>query len=264
MTPFERSPEPGTTVRWKHGAVPVIGLTGGVGGGKSEVAAILAERGSAVVDADSVGHELLDDPGVRGRIVARFGAGVLARAGCEPVAAPGIDRRALGAIVFADPEARRALEAIVHPLMRARFMAAIRREMQSGRDQARSVVLDAAILFEAGWDDLCDLVVFVAAPRAERMRRAARQRGWSAETFLARERAQWSCDDKRRRAALVIANDAGVDSLRREVARLEILLAPSVSPPVEPSGAGAGSAAAGPALPIPERMIFDAASPSGE
>jgi len=250
-------------VRWKHGAIPVIGLTGGVGGGKSEVAAILAERGSAVVDADAIAHELLEDPGVRGRIVARFGDGVVTRAGLEPGAAPAIDRRVLGAIVFADPEARRALEAILHPLMRARFIAAIQREMQAGRDQAPSVVLDAAILLEAGWNDLCDLVVFVDAPRDERLRRAAHQRGWSALTFEARERAQWPCDDKRRRAALVIANDAGVDSLRRELARLDILLALSASPQVEPSRARAGSGAAGTALPIPERMVFDAPSASG-
>ena len=165
----------------------------------------------------AVGHELLDDPEVRERLVDRFGAGVLARRGLEPGAAPGSIGGHWAAIVFADPEARRGLEAIVHPLMRARFVEAIEREMQAGRDQARSVVLDAAILLEAGWDDLCDLVVFVDAPRAERMRRGADQRGWSAETFDARERAQWPCDEKRRRAALVIANDAGVDSLRREV-----------------------------------------------
>ncbi|MFI5460449.1 MAG: dephospho-CoA kinase [Isosphaerales bacterium] len=263
MTPSERSHEPRTTVRWKHGAIPVVGLTGGVGGGKSEVATILAERGSAVIDADSIGHDLLDDPPVRARIAARFGDGVLARAGLEPGAAPRIDRRALGAIVFADPEGRRALEAILHPLMRARFLAAIQREMQAGRSLARSVVLDAAILQEAGWDDLCDLVVFVDAPRPERMRRAARQRGWSAETFLARERAQWPCDEKRRRAALVIVNDAGVDSLRRELARLDILLALLPHPPDEACRERAGSGAAEPDLPIPQRMVFDSPSPSG-
>jgi len=250
-------------MRWKHGAIPVVGLTGGVGGGKSEVAAILAERGSAVIDADSVGHDLLDDPRVRARIVARFGDGVLARAGPEPAMAPPIDRLALGAIVFADPEGRRALEAIVHPLMRARFLEAIQHEMQAGRNQARSVVLDAAILLEAGWDDLCDLVVFVDAPRSERMGRAARQRGWSAETFLARERAQWPCEEKRRRAALVIVNDAGVDSLRRELARLDILLALSPHTADEAGRERAGSSAAAPALPIPERMAFDSPSPSG-
>ncbi len=223
----DRSHEPRTSPYWKHGAIPVVGLTGGIGGGKSEVAGILSERGSAVIDADALGHELLQDPPVRRRIVERFGDGVTARAGLEAGAAPGIDRRALAAIVFADPVERQALEAILHPLMRARFLTAIEREMEAGRDRARSVVLDAAVLLEAGWDELCDLVVFVDAPRAERMRRAARQRGWSPQAFEARERAQWSCDEKRRHAALVITNDAGVDSLRRELDRLDVLVAQS-------------------------------------
>jgi dephospho-CoA kinase len=257
MTPSQRSHQPCTTVRWKHGTIPVIGLTGGVAGGKSEVAAILAEGGSAIIDADSIGHELLNDPGVRDRIVARFGGGVLAGTGLEPGAAPAIDRRALGAIVFAVPEERRALEAIVHPLMRARFLAAIHREMQAECNQARSVVLDAAILLEAGWDDLCDLVVFVDAPRVDRMRRAIQQRGWTAQTFEARERAQWPCAEKRRRASLVIANQAGVDSLRQELERLDILLAQASFPPVEPCCEGAGPGAAEPALPNPARMVFD-------
>jgi len=263
MNSSERSHEPRTTPRWKHGAIPVVGLTGGIGGGKSEVAAILAERGWAVIDADSVGHELLDDPGLRGRIVARFGDGITARAGLEPGAAPLIDRGALAAIVFADPVERRALEAILHPLMRARYLTAIERAMPSGREHARAVVLDAAVLLEAGWDDLCDLVVFVDAPRAERMRRAARQRGWSAQAFEARERAQWPCDEKRRRADLVIANDAGVDSLRRELERLDILLAQSPRPPVEAARERGGAGGAKPALPIEERVVLDAPSPRG-
>jgi dephospho-CoA kinase len=227
----EQSHEPRTPPRWKHGAIPVVGLTGGIGGGKSEVAAVLSERGLAVIDADAVGHELLQDPQVRSQIVARFGEGVAVGAGLEPGAAPGIDRAALAAIVFADPIERRALEAIVHPLMRARFLTAIKREIQA--DRARAVVLDAALLLEAGWDDLCDLVVFVDAPRTERMHRAARQRGWSPQAFEARERAQWPCDEKRRHAALVIRNDAGVDSLRQELDRLDVLLAQSPRPLVE-------------------------------
>lgn len=232
MTSSQHSHELGATPRWKHGTVPVVGLTGGIGGGKSEVAALLAERGWAVIDADSVGHELLDDPGVRGRIVARFGDGVMTPPGLEP-AARRIDRGALGAIVFADPVRRRALEAILHPLMRGRFRTAIERETQAPRQNARAVVLDAAVLLEAGWDDLCDLVVFVDAPRTERMHRAARQRGWSPQAFEARERAQWPCDEKRRHAALVIRNDAGVDSLRQELDRLDVLLAQSPRPLVE-------------------------------
>jgi dephospho-CoA kinase len=220
MNRLQRSREPCPTVRYKHGGIPVIGLTGGVAGGKSIVAGLLAQRGSVIIDADSVGHELLEDPAVRAQIVARFGRGVLAGAGNKRGVAPAIDRRALGAIVFADPEQRRALEAILHPRMRARFLAAIAREMAAVCGGAGSVVLDAAILHEAGWDDLCDLVVFVEAPREERMARALRQRGWTKATFEAREGAQLPCEEKRRRSTVVIANSGDVDSLRREVARL--------------------------------------------
>ncbi len=106
----------------------VVGLTGGIGGGKSEVAALLKERGAVVIDADLMGHELLNVPGVRDRIVARFGASILAAASEEVGGDSTIDRKALGAIVFADPTARRDLEAIVHPGMRASFHAAIDRE----------------------------------------------------------------------------------------------------------------------------------------
>jgi dephospho-CoA kinase len=263
MNSSERSAEPGTAPRWKHGAIPVVGLTGGIGGGKSEVAAILAQRGATVIDADAVGHALLDDPRVRARIVARFGEGITSGAGRELAAAAGIDRRALAAIVFADPVQRRALEEIVHPLMRARFAAAIQQAMQAGPDQCRAVVLDAAILLEAGWDDLCDLVVFVEAPRAERLRRAARQRGWSDSAFEEREKAQWPCALKRRRAALVIDNAAGVDSLARQLDRLDELLARSPRPPLETAAERGGRATAQPAPPAPEPLVASSALRSG-
>ena len=224
MTPSERSHEPRAIGRWQHGATPVLGLTGGLASGKSAVASLLSERGFAVIDADSVGHEVLEQPAIERKIVDRFGALVLTREGLPSDRGPRVDRKALGAIVFADPEARRALEAIVHPLMRARFIEAIEQELSPARSLARPVVLNAAILLEAGWDDLCDLVVFVDAPRSQRMRRAAVDRGWPAEIFDSREAAQWPCDQKRRRAGFVIKNNAGIGSLPREVDRLAATL----------------------------------------
>jgi dephospho-CoA kinase len=224
MTPSERSHDPRADPRWQHGATPVLGLTGGLASGKSAVASLLAERGFAVIDADSVGHEVLEGPPVVRKVVERFGTGVLAAEGLSSERGPRVNRAALAAIVFTDPGERRALEAIVHPLMRARFIEAIEQETSPARQGARPVVLDAAILLEAGWDDLCDLVVFVDAPRSERMRRAALLRGWPAEIFDSREAAQWSCEEKRRRAGFVIKNDAGMDRLPREVDRLAATL----------------------------------------
>jgi dephospho-CoA kinase len=213
----------------------VVGLIGGIGGGKSSVAALLEDGGAVVIDADVVGHELLNDPRVRGQIVERFGTGVLSARSAQSGLPPAINRTALGAIVFADPRARRDLETIVHPRMRAWFEAVVEREAQSKRAEKRMVVLDAAILLEAGWDDLCDLIVFVDAPRDERMRRVEEQRGWSRELFEAREQAQWPCDLKRQRADLIITNDSGVDGLKSQVPRVEARLAELSCPLIETS-----------------------------
>jgi dephospho-CoA kinase len=204
-------------------------LIGGVGSGKSRVASLLAARGAAVVDADAVGHELLGESEILSRIVHRFGTVVLESPGEGGAAPRRIDRRALGAIVFADPMALRDLEAILHPAMRACFQATIDRLTR--QQDSTLIVLDAAILLEAGWDDLCDRVVFVDAPRSERLRRVAETRGWSEATFEARERAQWPVDEKRRRADGIIANDSGADQLEGEVdRRLSRILGPPASP----------------------------------
>jgi dephospho-CoA kinase len=217
-----------STRPWKHGPIPVLGLIGGIGSGKSAVAAILAAKGGVVIDADRVGHELLCEPEIRDQIVARWGDTVLDRTESAAIAGPRIDRRALGAIVFADPENRRELEAIVHPRMRDRFRREIERLTRLG--EARVIVLDAAILCEAGWDDLCDRVVFVDAPLSVRRRRVATQRGWSLNALESREAAQWPCDIKRSRADIVLANDSGMDDLESEVGRLDDLLGDSTRP----------------------------------
>jgi dephospho-CoA kinase len=219
MIPYQPAREPREAGRYRHGPAPVVGLTGGIGGGKSAVAALLKERGAVVIDADLVGHEVLNDPWVRGRITERFGVAVLAKSGSEPGSPAVIDRRALGAIVFADPAARQDLESIVHPRMRTRFVEVIERDQRPSGGDDRLVVLDAAILLEAGWDDLCDLTVYVDAPRDLRLARVERQRGWTRATFEAREQAQWPGARKRGLADLVIKNDAGIDALRREVDR---------------------------------------------
>jgi dephospho-CoA kinase len=214
--------------------VPVLGLTGGVGGGKSEVARLLQNRGAVVIDADAVGHEVLRQDDVRDQLVERFGAEVLSPegSGSGPAA---IDRSRLGSIVFADSGARHDLESILHPRMRGSFITIIDREARSAGAAGSLVVLDAAILFEAGWDDLCDLIVFVDALIDERRLRVERQRGWSPAMFEAREEAQWPCDRKRGRADLVIANDAGIDALTCQVEEVLTYVAELSSPLIEAS-----------------------------
>jgi dephospho-CoA kinase len=235
MTQSASTREPRAAEHKKHGNLAVIGLIGGIGSGKSRVAAHFEAAGAVVIDADVVGHELLNDPRVGSEIVDRFGTGVLSEKSTGPELPSVIDRKALGTIVFADPMARRDLETILHPRMRASFEAVIERESKSKKSEKSMVVLDAAILLEAGWDDLCDVIVFVDAPRDERMRRVQAQRGWSREAFEARERAQWPCDKKRRRADLVITNDAGVDGLQERVERILARLAELSCPLIETS-----------------------------
>jgi dephospho-CoA kinase len=213
---FEAFPERSHSRHWKHGSIPVIGLTGVIGSGKSRFAALLGQRGAVVIDADSVGHEVLDQPEITRRVVQRFGPGVLRSEG--GVKDWLIDRRALGSIVFADPAARRELEAIVHPEMFRRFEAAIM--FESGRGLAPAIILDAAILFEAGWNALCDLVVFLDASLPVRLGRVARDRGWTAEVLRAREVAQWSADAKSERSDIRIRNDAGLEALEQNADRL--------------------------------------------
>jgi dephospho-CoA kinase len=233
----------------------VIGLTGGIASGKSAFARMLAQRGSVVIDADSIGHSLLEKAAVRDQVIDRFGPGVLEPAGAPGGVAPRIDRKRLAAIVFADPGARRALEAILHPRMRAVFLSTIQEAEGAERAGIRSVVIDAAILMEAGWDELCDRIVFVDAPRDKRLGRALRQRGWSQETFQKREQAQWPCEEKRRRADFVFTNDGRAASLRREVDRLDSLLLPAPKPPVT-SHVPVAAHAATPALSISKKGGF--------
>lgn len=238
MIPPKHTDQPRSRDRWKHGSIPVLGLIGAIGGGKSSVSRRLASRGAAVIDADAVGHELLEEPAVRDRVVGRFGPGVLEAA--TEGGSPRISRRALGAIVFHDPDALRDLEAILHPAMRERFRQAIGRLSREGGRAC--IVLDAAVLLEAGWDDLCDRIACIDAPRAERLRRVAASRGWSDEALAAREDAQKPVEEKRRRADWIIENDGTPARLEREADRLLTLL-------------GAESPDMTPALPLDRREI---------
>jgi dephospho-CoA kinase len=197
-----------TTMHEPRLTKPVIGLIGGIGSGKSRVAALFRERGARVIAGDDLGHEALRQPPVRAQITARWGREVLDAHG-------EINRRRLAAIVFADPEQRRALESMVHPWIKQRM----RDEVEQARNDAaaRFVVVDAAILLEAGWNDLCDRLVFVEAPREVRRQRIAEQRGWTAEEVEAREQAQLPLTAKAVRADYTLHNAGSMESLKQKV-----------------------------------------------
>src|SRR5947209_13299897 len=140
-----------------HSHKPVIGLVGGIGSGKSAVAAAFARRGGVVIDADPIGHRALEDPEILGRVRELWGERVLDGAG-------EVDRKKLGAIVFASPVERAKLEHLVHDWIGERIREEIARV---GADPAAAfVVLDAAVMLEAGWNKVCDRLVYVHAPRA--------------------------------------------------------------------------------------------------
>jgi dephospho-CoA kinase len=224
----DNRPEPAPRRRppgaWRFGPVPVIGLVGGIGAGKSLVAADFAARGALVLDADAIGHVLLTQRPSRDLVLDRFGESILGVPEPGPDAAEDadggddarpIDRRALGAIVFRDPAALRDLEAILHPAMRKTFERAIARE--SRRKRVPAIVLDAAVLYEAGWESLCDTVVFVDAPREDRAARVEAARGWTAEALEARERVQGPVEEKKRRADHMLPNSGTPDQLKAEL-----------------------------------------------
>jgi len=234
-----RRPRPHTPPRprgpWANGPIPVVGLVGGIGSGKSLAATALAGSGLQVLDADSIGHALLAQRPARDLVVGRFGTGVLRPTAPDAPAEsePEVDRSALGRIVFADPAARRDLEAILHPPMRKTFERAIAR---AGRNGLPGVVLDAAILFEAGWNSLCDAVIFVDAPRDLRLARLEAERGWTAEVLDARERAQAPLPEKRDRADHVVVNDAEPGAFRAAVASWWASFVPTRSARGRPGG----------------------------
>lgn len=177
---------------------PVIGLFGAIGAGKSTIAAYLATRGGCVVDADKLGHSALENPGVKAALVDRWGERVLKPDGT-------VNRRVVGGLVFADPCERKYLEGLVFPVIGALMGERI---AEAKRDPAgRFVVLDAAVMLEAGWAGACDRILYVDAPRDVRLARLAARSGWSAAEVAAREAAQWPAEKKMSRADAVIIND---------------------------------------------------------
>jgi dephospho-CoA kinase len=190
-----------------------IGLVGGVASGKSLVAKLLVERGAGLLDADRAGHAVLaEDASVQRAIRERWGDEVFNEDGA-------VDRKAVARRVFAAGGAaefdRRFLEDLLHPHIRRRLKSEL---AQFAAERREVVVLDAALLFEAGWQTLCDFVVFVDAPRETRLSRAL-DRGWSAAEFDRRETAQWPVDDKRRAADFILSNHGSEADLRQAVAK---------------------------------------------
>jgi dephospho-CoA kinase len=190
--------------------VRLIGLTGGIGSGKSAAAAFLRKLGVTVIDADE-GTRAVQAPGSEGlhRLVEAFGPEMLTTEGA-------LDRAALGAVVFADASARQRLNAIVHPLVRE-WMAERVREAAERGDEV--VVLDIPLLFETRGTEGLDAVILVYSPEELQLKRLVEQRGMDEGAARERIAAQMPIDDKRRLASHVVVNTGTLDDLRSEVER---------------------------------------------
>ena len=178
-----------------------------MGSGKSVVASMLGELGCEVIDADEIGHALLGRPEIVEALKMRFGEGII-----SPDAA--VDRRRLGQRAFADPASVEALNAIMHPALRAELVRRV--ELFRG-SLAPAAVLDAALLLETDWHELCDVLVFVDAPIEHRLAWLASGRGWSAEELRRREFYQKPLDIKRSKADYVLENNSRLSHLHEQV-----------------------------------------------
>ncbi|MDP2674663.1 MAG: dephospho-CoA kinase [Dehalococcoidia bacterium] len=186
----------------------VIGLTGGIGSGKSTVAQMLQQQGAKLLSADAVGHEVYE-PGRPAwqEIVEAFGRDIVGAGGK-------IDRKVLGPIVFSDPEQLRRLNAISHPRMKELMREKLAAERAGG---ARIAVLEAALLFDAGWDDLTDEVWVTVAPPEVAAKRTAERSGISVEEALSRIRAQMSSEERISRSQVVIDTNCPLEQTEEQV-----------------------------------------------
>lgn len=191
--------------------IPILGVAGGIASGKSLITEQLQALGADVIVADAAAHDVLKLEEVKRAARERWGEGIFG-AGGE------IDRPRLGKIVFAEPPSGPAelkyLEQLVHPPVRQ----IIRRQIEqlASNERTQAIVLDVPLLFESGWNEFCDTVIFVDAPREVRLARAA-ARGWSAEEFERREAAQLPLDSKRSQSHVVIDNSSSKQSALAQV-----------------------------------------------
>jgi len=191
--------------------VLVIGLTGGIGTGKSEVSHILRDLGAVVIESDKVAHQSYE-PGAKahGLIVNQFGEDVLDGSGF-------IDRKTLGEIVFSDPARRLDLEKIVWPATRELTLALLKKETERGTEV---VVVEVPKLFESGWDKVADVVWTVEAPLSVVSQRVKRRSGMSKSDTRARVAAQLTRQDRVARADIAIENGATLEDLRNQISKL--------------------------------------------
>jgi len=191
----------------------VIGLAGGVASGKSTVASLFEELGAVSLNADQMGHEVLRELAVKDSLRKEFGPTIFDSSG-------EVDRTAVARLVFGPDEASQKrllfLESITHPRISERLKEQLEQLKKNG---CEAVILDAAVMFKAGWDRFCTRIVFIRVPHAVRVARA-KSRGWTPAELDARENRQTPLAEKERKATDFLDNDSSLESLRRQVREL--------------------------------------------
>jgi dephospho-CoA kinase len=187
---------------------PIIGILGGVGSGKSTAAAEFAKLGCAVIDADKIAHNLLNNKDLRKRIVARFGREILKRGGK-------IDRRKLAGAAFAGARNLAALNRIIHPLVLKAVTELIKKA--NSQKKVKAIVLDMPLLAEVGWAKQCDKLIFVKCRQKIRAKRAKKAGILNLAKLKFRENFQISLDKKEAIADNTIDNNSGLSALARQV-----------------------------------------------
>jgi dephospho-CoA kinase len=192
----------------KAGTKPIVGIIGGIGSGKSTVAAELGKLGCEVIDADKIAHELLEKKSVKEKIIKYFGPEILNSKGY-------IDRRKLAEIVFADARKITSLNKVIHPLVLKKTEEFI--EKYNSQKNVTAIVLDMPLLVETGWEKRCDTLIFVDCKEEIRAKRAQKL-GFSKKQIKIRENFQISLDKKAKLTDNTIENNSGFSTLVRQVA----------------------------------------------
>lgn len=187
--------------------LPVIGVVGGIGSGKSSVSRALAERRSVVIiDADKIGHQLLHDPHVEQQLKQEFGSDIFDADG-------NVSRPALAKVVFGQTgqhtKNRETLNSILHPRIRIEVRKRI--SEAEADDNIEAVILDAALMLETGWSENCDTIAYIDVPEEARKRRCIENRGWTAEEFEKREANQFDTNKKKSLSNHIIDNSGTLE-----------------------------------------------------
>ncbi|MBC8522476.1 dephospho-CoA kinase [PVC group bacterium] len=197
--------------------LPIIGITGGIGSGKSVVANILRENGCVVADADANTKEIIERKEVQQQLIEWWGEKVMGQDG-------NIDRSLIASIVFSEENERNKLESLIHPLVRSLQEKAF----ENAPKDSIALVIDAPLLMESGLDKECDVVIFVDSSFETRLKRVVSTRAWDEEQLRLREDVQIGLDKKRSSADYIVINDGDIAYIEQQTRSVLSLIRNSI------------------------------------